>query len=543
MSVTGVASVTAVIPKRAEPPADRRQVGHRPAARGAEPRVEPVDPAGRRTGGVDLHALRELAAAGDPDRRERRGVEDPPVPGAVLHAARPGRARGRRACGGRGRRRPTRGTRRRAATRRAPARVGGAQRVGERSPSGDRRRPARDRRRAAADASRWMWWSCSPGIKAPPAASIDVLGGGAAGGDDRGDAAAVHHHVDAAPSTSASRIAMRSLMTGNGSRRARRRCRGRAAPPGRRADGPAAGRPRRPTPSSARLPSARRCGPGRRRASHRPPASRRSTTATAASSPVAGSATASAQNTGPRRSRRRAPPATAASSPKPVRTSCGGRRPWAVIESHTRRAPDGDRATASMPSWARARGRVDSITTSAVATSARRASMPARSPRSSEHRRLAGVDQVEERRRPVAGAVEASRRLDLDDVHAGLGEQLPAQRPGPQRRQVDHPEAAQRRQRCRPAPNSVAITAWRRRGVRRARPTARPSSPASRRASPAGAAAPPRRRSTTGRRRPSTPIHAGSRSRSSGRGSATANHPSAAAAGGSTRRSSPHRDG
>ena len=71
-SVTGVASVTAVTPKRAEPPADRGEVGRRPRHAFAEPRVEPVDPAGGGTGGVDLHPLRELAAAGDPDRRERR---------------------------------------------------------------------------------------------------------------------------------------------------------------------------------------------------------------------------------------------------------------------------------------------------------------------------------------------------------------------------------------------------------------------------------------------------------------------------------------
>ena len=200
------------------------------------------------------------------------------------------------------------------------------------------------------------------------------------------------------------------------------------------------------------VPSARRTRARAASSSHRPPARRRSTTATAASSPVAGSATASAQNTGPRRSRATTPPATAASSPKPVRTSWGGRRPWAVIDSHTRGPPPAIRATASMPSWARARGRVDSITTSAVATSAPEGLDARPFAEIDQHRRLAGVDEVEERRRPVAGAVDASGRLDLDDVHAGLGEQLPAQRPGPQRRQVDHPEAAQRRHGCRPAP-------------------------------------------------------------------------------------------
>ena len=319
-------------------------------------------------------------------------------------------------------------------------------------------------------------------------------------------------------------------MTGIGSRRARRWCRGRAAPPGRRADGPAARRPRRPTPSSA--PSAI-SAPTRARATssnHRPPARRRSTTATAPTRPVAGSATASAQNTGPRRSRATRPPATAASSPKPVRTSCGGRRPWAVIESHTRGPPLATRCTASMPSWARARGRVDSITTSAVATSAPRASMPDRSPRSTQHRRLAGVDEVEERRRTAAGAVDAAGRLDLDDVHAGLGEQLPAQRPGPQRRQVDHPQPAQARHRCRPAPQLGGdhgdVVA---RDVRRARRRPGRARRRPRRASPTGAAgsrSPPR---TTApcrrRRRRSTPGADRGRRR---RGSATASHPSAA---------------
>ena len=187
-----------------------------------------------------------------------------------------------------------------------------------------------------------------------------------------------------------------------------------------------------------------------------------------------------------------------------------------MIDSHTRGPPPAIRATASMPSWARARGRVDSITTSAVATSAPRASMPDRSPRSTQHRRLAGVDEVEERRRPAAGAVDAAGRLDLDDVHAGLGEQLPAQRPGPQRRQVDHPQPAQVDTGAGPRPSSVGITATSSSRRSPSAPTARPSSPAL-----STSVASRRCRITVATpdhgagRSSSTPIHAGSRSRSS----------------------------
>ena len=72
-SVTGVASVTAVMPKAPSSPADRGEVGYRPRHAVAEPPVEPVDPAGGGAGGVDLDPRRELAAVGD-----RRSPRAPP---------------------------------------------------------------------------------------------------------------------------------------------------------------------------------------------------------------------------------------------------------------------------------------------------------------------------------------------------------------------------------------------------------------------------------------------------------------------------------
>ena len=51
---------------------------------------------------------------------------------------------------------------------------------------------------------------------------------------------------------------------------------------------------------------------------------------------------------------------------------------------------------------------------------------------------LSGVHPIEERRLAAPGAVRSARAFHLDDDGAGAGEQLPAQRAGPQRRQVGH---------------------------------------------------------------------------------------------------------
>ena len=121
----------------------------------------------------------------------------------------------------------------------------------------------------------------------------------------------------------------------------------------------------------------------------RPPAARASRTATAATRPVAGSAIGVGAEHGPSPSHATSPPATAASSPKATQSRAGPSRPWPVIDNHARGPPPASSAAASMPSCSSARGRDASITTSALATSARSATTPPAVVRSSGDAALA----------------------------------------------------------------------------------------------------------------------------------------------------------
>ena len=106
-----------------------------------------------------------------------------------------------------------------------------------------------------------------------------------------------------------------------------------------------------------------------------PPSPRASSTLTAATSPAIGSAMASPQNTGsPSASLPTRPPATAASSPKATARGAAS-LPWPVMLSQT--APGASESElGSRPIWASARGRVDSMITSAPSSSPRSRSLP-----------------------------------------------------------------------------------------------------------------------------------------------------------------------
>ena len=504
---TGVASVTPVTPKRAEPPADRGEVGRRPPARGraatrrarrsvrwAHPAASTLDTAG------------QLAAVGDPDRpASAAALRIQPCPERCCTRHGPVGHERRRAVLGRGRRRPTRGTRRRAATHRAAsARVGGAQRVGERPAI---RRPPAARTptdvRAAAERQQVEVVVVQPGDQGAAAGVDDVLGGGPAG------AARPRRCVRRPTTTStpttvdlgvADRPGARSRRA-IGSRRARRPCRGRAAPPGRRRDGPVARRPRRPTPSSARVPSARRRAPGRRRAAtdRRRAGGRRRRRRRAARWP------------GRRPRRRRTAGAAAVRRHEP--TGDGGVVAEAGAHVVGRAAAvGGDRQPHAWPARPATAPGVDAElgegarprSTRSPRRRRRRARRGRRCPTVRRDRAstdaLPALSRSKNAGRPAAGrrrggAVDSTLTTSI----AGLGEQLPAQRPGPQRRQVDDPQR-------RAASTPVAARGparWRsrhvrRRGVRRARRRPGRARRRRRRASPAARAGSRSRRSDHG---------------------------------------------
>ena len=90
-----------------------------------------------------------------------------------------------------------------------------------------------------------------------------------------------------------------------------------------------------------------------------------------------------------------------------------------------------------MPSCSSARGRLASITTSARRTSRRSAPRPPAVPKSKATERLRPFKRSKNAGGAAACAVGSRRRLHLDDRRARAGQQVAAQRPGPQRGQVD----------------------------------------------------------------------------------------------------------
>ena len=112
------------------------------------------------------------------------------MPGAVLHAARPGGHEGVEGVAV-----EVAGDRfvvpdaAQPRTRRQRS-IGRAELVGERPVPGDRRRPARDRRRRRGESEQVEVVVVQPGEQGPAAGVDQVSGAGRAGGNDRGDALA-----------------------------------------------------------------------------------------------------------------------------------------------------------------------------------------------------------------------------------------------------------------------------------------------------------------------------------------------------------------
>ena len=139
-------------------------------------------------------------------------------------------------------------------------------------------------------------------------------------------------------------------------------------------------------------------------------------TAPAATTPVMGSAMASAQNTGPRSSCTTRPPATAASSPNATQSRAGPPRPWPVIDIQTEGPPGRDHRVGVDARAARGPEAATPRSPRRPAPAAARApARPSAVDRSSATDRLPALSRSKNAARPAAGAVGTGGRLDLHD--------------------------------------------------------------------------------------------------------------------------------
>lgn len=146
--------------------------------------------------------------------------------------------------------------------------------------------------------------------------------------------------------------------------------------------------------------------------SHRPPVVIASRMAVAATRPVVGSVTASAQNSGPSGVEVTSPPAAAASSPKATRSRPAPVRPCPVIDAHTRGEPVASIRSGSMPKRSSARSLDPSMTTSARATTSRSSLIPSSVRRSIERLSLAALS----RSKKAGGPSRAPSGRDADST-------------------------------------------------------------------------------------------------------------------------------
>ena len=266
---------------------------------------------------------------------------------------------------------------------------------------------------------------------------------------------------------------------------------------------------------------------------HAPPDTYDSATAAAAVMPVSGSATASARKHGVSLvGQATSPPATAASSPNPARIAASPRRPWAVSDSQTLAGLAATTPSASMPSCASAHGREPSMTTSAASIRAASAAMPARSRRSRATHRLPALSRSKKpvwpRRKP------SGRWLDSTFTTLAPAPARSCEQSGPAHSEERSATSGGRdraaAERCDATTTGSAGTSASPRPE-----TAMPSSaPRAVTSATLRSATPPATRSKSeSAERPAKwsvgcSSHAETTSTSSGRGSATASHPSAA---------------